>query len=181
MFVITDQHLSTLSFLLTIISLIFVILTIWQNNKMLEEASRPNITIFFDSIVTTERNNFFVLKNFGATSGTITKFVFTDELSASTQKHTLLNEQFDCVKDMVLAPGQRVLFPYDVGILKSDYVRFEIEYKSNFSSKKYTETVNINVKNMNHIPIARLNDTVAKTKFESILLNLLQDMSEKNL
>ncbi len=181
MFLIPDKYLSTLSFVLSVISIISVVVTIRQNNKILEEANRPYITIFFDSIVTTSRNNFFVLKNFGSTSGTITKFIFTDELSTSFQGHALLNEQFDCIKGMVLAPGQRILLPYDVGVLKTDSIRFEITYQSNFSSKIYTETLNIDVKKRNHMPVSRLKKESAEENFESVLINILNDMSEKNL
>lgn len=178
--VIVNIALSILSFLLAAISIVFVALTLKQNNKVLEEANRPNITIFFDSITSTSRTNYFVIKNFGNSSGTINKFTFPDELKTSPQPHKLFNEQFDCIDGMTLAPGQSKLFPYDVSVLKSA-LRFEIAYTSNFRKKPYIETVYIDTKKMAHIPISRPSESAIDKKPMHSLVTTLHDLVEKQI
>ena len=177
---IVNIVLSVLSFLLAAISIIFVALTLKQNNKILEEANRPNITVFFDSITSTKRTNYFVIKNFGSSAGTIKKFIFPDELKTSPQTHKLFNEQFDCVEGMTLAPGQSKLFPYDVSLLKNS-VHFEITYTSNFSKKEYTETVDIDTQKMAHIPISRPSVSATEKQPMHNLVTTLHDLVEKQI
>ena len=50
------------SFVLAAVSVITVIITLLQNNKMLKESTRPYITIYIDSITICEQTSFFVLK-----------------------------------------------------------------------------------------------------------------------
>ena len=48
------------SFVLAAVSVITVIITLLQNNKMLKESTRPYITIYIDSITICEQTSFFV-------------------------------------------------------------------------------------------------------------------------
>ena len=49
-------------------------IAIKQNNQMLEDSSRPYITLYLDSITICEQQSYFVLKNFGNTPACITDF-----------------------------------------------------------------------------------------------------------
>lgn len=62
---ISNIILSALSFLLAFISIVFVIVTLKQNNRMLEASSRPFISIYLETITICEQTTFFVIKNFG--------------------------------------------------------------------------------------------------------------------
>ena len=60
--------LSVLSFILAVISIVTVVITLRQNNKMIENSSRPYVCIYFDYIQCGEPTGYFVVKNFGASS-----------------------------------------------------------------------------------------------------------------
>lgn len=59
---ISNIILSALSFLLAFISIVFVIVTLKQNNRMLEASSRPYISIYLETITICEQTTFFMQK-----------------------------------------------------------------------------------------------------------------------
>ena len=127
--------------------------TIEQNNRMLEEASRPYITIYLDSFTICEQTSFFVLKNFGNSSATITRFEYSNCLKTHKQCHKLFNEQFEYVRELTLAPGQSKLFQYDVTELTDETLSFIIGYVH--ANRYYEENIILNTKNHIHIPVSR--------------------------
>ena len=178
--VIVNIILSVLSFALAVISIALVIITLRQNNKILEASNRPYITMYFESITTTKRVNYFVIKNFGNTSGTIKRFSYPAELKTSLQSHPLYNEQFDCIEGIALAPGQSKLFPYNVSIL-NEISHFEIVYISPFSDKEYTEIIDIDAKKMGHIPVERPGKPKTENCFHDSLITTLHEIAEKQI
>ena len=152
--------LSILSFILALISSITVIMTLYQNKKLikqnnqaLETSLRPYISIFLDNITICEQRTFFVFKNFGNSTATIKKFIYDEVLKSTDQGHELFSQQFDNVLNISLAPGQSKILYYDVTKLLVDELNFTIGYTS--SEKYYEETTKINVKNYAHIPVTR--------------------------
>lgn len=161
---ISSIVLSILSFLLAVLSIILVIITLRQNNKilsqnnrMMENTFRPYITIYMDSITLCEQSSFFILKNFGQSLGTITLFEYDPILktleSGQERADQLINEQYDFVKGLSLAPGQSKMLLCSVTKIPYDTLRFKIGYTS--SDKYYEETIALNVKNYAHIPVPR--------------------------
>lgn len=79
-----------------------------QNNRMLEDSTRPYITIYLDLITICEQASFFVLKNFGQSPGKIVLFEFDLILktleTGPTPGNQLINEQYSFVKGLTLAP-----------------------------------------------------------------------------
>lgn len=161
-----DITLSVLSFILAVISSVTVIATLLQNKKLikqnnqaLEVSLRPYISIFLDNITICEQSTFFVLKNFGNSTATITKFIYDEVLKATDQGHELFLQQFDNVLNITLSPGQSKILHYDVTKLPVDELNFTIGYTS--SEKYYEETTRINVKNYPHIPVPRPESHIA--------------------
>lgn len=177
---ISNIVLSILSFFLAVLSIVLVIITLRQNNKILEETNRPYITIFFDSITTNNRINYFVIKNFGNSAGHILEFKYSDELKTALQGHNLHNEQFDCAEGITLAPGQSKLFPYNVAPLTQP-VEFTIRYSSNFGRKEYSEFVIIDTKKLNHIPVERPKAPESEKIFQKNLVSAIHDLIEKQI
>lgn len=123
-----------------------------QNNKMLEESTRPYVSIYVESITLCEQSSFFVIKNFGNTPAYIDHFDYNPILKETKQKPSILNDQFDYIKGITLAPGQSKMLQYNVTGLPCDELSFTIGYSSD---KHYLETVKLNVKNYIHIPVTR--------------------------
>lgn len=126
-----------------------------QNANMLKESTRPYITIYLDAITICEQDSFFVLKNFGHSPGRITVFEYDPILRELEQdsNRLILNEQYDFVKGITLAPGQSKMLKCDVPKLPKDVLTFRIEYV--FCNDRYEELVELNVKNYIHVPVTR--------------------------
>ncbi len=138
----------------SIVAIVISIKSLRQNNKMIEASSRPYISIYVESITLCEQTSFFVIKNFGNTPAYINDFQYDPILKKTKQSKTsnAINEQFDYVKGITLAPGQSKMLEYDVTKLPCDELSFTIAYSSD---KHYCETFKLNVKNYIHIPVTR--------------------------
>lgn len=66
--------LCILSFILAVISVVTVVLTLKQNNRMIEESTRPCISVYTDEINTGNPFFYLIVKNFGKSPAYITKF-----------------------------------------------------------------------------------------------------------
>lgn len=152
-------------------------IAIKQNNQMLEDSSRPYITLYLDSITICEQQSYFVLKNFGNSPACITDFEYDPLLKVTSQEHKSLQEQFDFVKGLILAPGQSKLLIYDVTRLPIDTINFYIKYVNNGSV--YQERISMNVKHYIHIPVDRPDSEVQKG--DERLVNTLREMLERRL
>ena len=75
--------LSVLSFILTAISIVTVVITLRQNNKMIENSSRPYVCVYFDYMQCGEPTGYFVVKNFGASSAFIDSLTYNDVIQSS--------------------------------------------------------------------------------------------------
>lgn len=148
-----------------------------QNNRMLEESSRPYITIYLDAITLCEQSSYFVLKNFGHSPAVITKFEYDPALKQTQQPSKILQEQFDFVEHIVLAPGQAKLLQYDVTKLPSSIVTFKISYLAN--NTEYHETVTMNVKNFIHLPVSRPDSYIPKGNEREV--HTLREMLERTM
>lgn len=173
--IISNIILSSLSVALAIISIVFVIITlrqnkkiiqqtqesIEQNNRMIESSTRPYLSLYVDTITTCEQQSYFVLKNFGSTPATITDFEYDSILKETKQKNILMQNQFDFIRELMLSPGQKKLIFYDVTKLPHDTLTFKITYISP-ANLCYKETITLNVKNYIHIPVPRPDGCIPK-------------------
>lgn len=150
----TIQLLGIVSSLIaSIIAIVISLVSTRQNSKMIENASRPFISIYIDALTICEQTSFFVIKNFGASPARITRFIYDPILKETHQKNNLICNQFDYVENIVLAPGRSKLLEYDLPKLPVDDVHFHIEYS--FNNVSYSEDVTLNTKNYIHIPVTR--------------------------
>jgi len=190
--IISNIILSSLSFILAAISIVFVIITLRQNKKiiqqtqesieqsklMIESSTRPYLSLYIDSITTCEQQSFFILKNFGSTPATITEFEYEPILKETEQKHILMQNQFDFIRELTLSPGQKKLIYYDVTKLSCDTLTFKISYISP-SNLRYTETITLNVKNYIHFPVSRPNGHILAGNERQV--HTLREMLERTM
>lgn len=160
--IITSTLASIVAIVISLKSLKQAQITNKQNNQMLEENSRPYIAIFLDTITICEQSSFLVLKNFGKSSGHIILFEYDPVLrtaaDTSDQRHQLINEQYDFVQGLTLAPGQSKMMLCDVTRVPKDTVSFKIGYTCR--EKYYEESIDLNIKNYTHIPVPRPNSKI---------------------
>lgn len=129
--------LAIASFLLATISIVTVIITLLQNKKMIENSTRPYITVMYETITRpAELCRYIVLKNFGQTAAKITAM----ECTGDTNEAFLT--QFENVEGLTLAPSQRLLYFYGGPNTESvDVVSFKYSYQA--GRKIYHEDVTL--------------------------------------
>ena len=135
--------LSILSFALALLSIVFVYLTLRQNNKLLYANSRPYLSVYFAY----EENNtelFLCIKNCGNSSAIIHELTINPDISIMglSIQHIM--------KGSMLAPGQQVhfLIPQKKELLGGKDFDYRIQTKYtdiNISEIQLTEEYSINI------------------------------------
>lgn len=169
--------LCILSFALAVISVVTVIITLKQNNKMIENSTRPYIVIYGRITNFQEPQYYLVVKNMGQTGAEISEFSSNVDLlqfSYSNERRPLGH-----MEGTFLAPGQSIITNIDSIKMSEenvDNIIFNITYNSGV--KEYKEQYKV------HYEADRDNiQTRASTKDKElkIISYTLQDLVEKLL
>ncbi len=129
---IVDIVSTIASIVLSIIAIVISILTLVQNNKMIFESSKPNITIFSKVIDFTSPHTFLILKNFGNSGAIILDIKYDEALKTFLKK-----EPFQHMKNIFIAPNQSFIFPLEKPDNIDKPINFKVTYK--YLNKVYTE------------------------------------------
>ena len=102
---IVNIILCVLSFILAAISVVTVVITLRQNNKMIEESTRPVISVYTDEINAGNPFFYLIVKNFGKSPAYITKFEYDFDFKGC---YKIRNDRdyLEGLNNAVLAPGQ---------------------------------------------------------------------------
>ncbi|WP_455715350.1 hypothetical protein [Anaerosporobacter sp.] len=166
-----------IALILGIGSIIIAVITLRQNSKMIEESTKPVIAIYGESINPGDPIFYLVVKNFGQTSATITKFDYDYDFYTN---HGYLEESVsrDYLKDLItanLAPGQSKVCLINYKNINQP-VTFSIEYKT--ATNTYTDQMTVNLK----AGIAMLTKKINSTEGDLHTISYtLQEMLQKNL
>lgn len=127
--------LCILSFLLSVISVVSVVLTLRQNNKMIENSSRPYVQVY---PVYTNGLAYIIIKNFGSSSAVIDKLLCSHKFTREeTFGDDLGTDIFDNISGAFLSPNYSIRCPLMPVPVSHEKFAFEIQYHS--SCKKYSE------------------------------------------
>ncbi len=138
-----NLSLSILSFILAVISVVTVVITLRQNNKMIESSSRPYIVVYGDMTNFSDLQFYIILKNFGKSGAVIKKLTCDVDLSKYNYGITLT--PFERIENTMLAPNQNIVCSIDHQKLNKDDINvlnFSIEYE--FCGKSYNENYTVN-------------------------------------
>ena len=113
-----------------------------QNNKMIEEANRPTISIYFDYSHMGQPTGYFIIKNFGASAATILSISYSDSIKNHPNLANL-PAIFNSLIGNTIAPNQKILAPFKLYEYKGGLAVFDIVYKS--ITHTYTEHFVIDV------------------------------------
>lgn len=125
---IVNIILCVLSFILAAISVVTVVITLRQNNKMIEESTRPFISVYTDEINAGNPFFYLVIKNFGKSTAYITKFEYDFDFNGC---YKIRNDRdyLQQLNNAVLAPGQSRICTLDYQRIDRA-VTFTLEYHS---------------------------------------------------
>ena len=152
--------LSILSFILAATSVITVVITLRQNSKMIENSTRPYITIYFDYAQMGEATGYFVIKNFGASSAIIQSIQYSDSILQHPKLLSDLPAIFNGLVGNSIAPSQKYLAPFKLYEYSNEPAVFDITYTS--AGKKYHDHFVINVRNYGKLIKPRLANSSSK-------------------
>jgi len=162
------------SFLLAGLSIVFVVITVRQNNRMIKASTRAYVNV---QIVTSYDHAWFLWKNYGNSAAVITSFKVDVDLSkcAFTEQHT----PFENAVGTHLAPHESILSAFIGPLLFSSEkeITFEIGYKCNVG--EYLEKTTINLQSItDHFATRR---TVNTKNVDIETVKALQDIHEQLL
>lgn len=164
------------SLITSITAIAISVKTMLQNSKMIEESTRPYVSIYIGTTYFSSTITYLVMKNFGQSAATITKFSATPDLSFIAYDKEYV--PYSHIVGTHICPGESLRFPVNVTNLprEIDPIRIEFEYTS--KTNTYTENISINLAanfDMLHMR--------ANTKDEHLqtISFTLQDISEKML
>lgn len=169
--------LAVCSFLLAAISIIIVVLTLRQNNKMIESSTRPYISVYGSAVNFESPVYYLVVKNFGQTGALIINFECNYDLVKLSYNPKL--RPFEHLKKTFIAPGQSFVCGINIKAPGSDDIEsivFDIEYSS--GKKTYFESVALNFDSHAELILPRAATTGHELK---IISYALQSLVEKNL
>lgn len=164
------------SLLVSLVAIIISLITLRQNSKMIEESTRPYLSVYISHIYCTDCIDYLVLKNFGTSSAVITKFQCNTDLKigAYDSRHT----PFEHITGQNICPGEKFQTPlllYKICAC-TDTLSFLIEYSS--GKKTYTENITISLTSLADAPIMSANP---EDKELEAISRSLQDICEKML
>ncbi|WP_143322970.1 hypothetical protein [Clostridium sp. HBUAS56010] len=165
--------------LVGIASIIISVLTLMQNSKMIEESTRPVISIYGTTTnFGAEQRFYFVIKNFGQTPTTITKF-FSDYDFSFNQAYTSANDHdwLSNLNGAHLAPGQSKICALNYKNINKP-VTFTLEHKT--TSKTYNEQIKVDLKAGAAMLVWKSDAISEKDELRNISYTL-QEFIQKNL
>lgn len=172
-----NLSLTIFSLILATISIITVILTLKQNNKMIESSSRPYVAIYGDMTNFSNLQFYIIIKNFGK-SGAIIKNLSCD-IELSNYNYNTSITPFESIKNTMLAPNQNIVCSIDHRKLDKDGIEilnFVVEYE--FQRKNYKENYSVNYAAFKNNITTKIS---TKDKELKTISYTLQEMVEKDL
>lgn len=172
---IVNVILCVLSFLLAAISVVTVVITLRQNNKMIEESTRPVISVYTDEINAGNPFFYLIVRNFGKSPAYITKFEYDFDFKGC---YKIRNDRdyLEGLNNAVLAPGQSRICTLDYAKIDKE-VTFTLEYHSG-AKKVYSDKFTIDLKAGVSMPYGKVATEVKELRTISYTL---QEMLQKNL
>lgn len=161
----------------SLLAIIISIKTTIQNSKMIEENTRPYVTVYATSTNFSSPIVYLVMKNFGNSGATITKFECNAQLINFSYHSDM--EPFHEICGYFLSPNQKLVYPIhlrDKNHVPIPNLEINISYKS--GNKKYSEEVSIKFEPFLNEIHARVNNG---NNQERAISYTLQDMVEKML
>lgn len=172
---IVNIILCILSFILAVISVVTVIIILRQNNRMIEESTRPFISVYTDEINAGDPFFYLVVKNFGKSTAYITKFEYDFNFNGCYKTRND-RDYLQQLNNAVLAPGQSRICTLDYQRIDRA-VTFTLEYHSG-AKKTYSDKFTIDLKAGVSMPYGKV---ATEGKELRTISYALQEMLQKNL
>ena len=164
------------SLITSIVAIVISVKTLMQNNKMIEESSRPYVTISKEVIDINFPKEYLVLKNYGTSGAEILDITCNVPIDTLISASALKRDPFSYLIGTFIAPNQSFCPIFSSKNLDEDVLIFTIKYKT--EDKVYTTVSKIKVQQDHGISYSKslINgkelELIAKTLQEMIIQNL---------
>lgn len=160
----------------SIVAIAISVKTLKQNSKMIEESTRPYISMYLGTTYFSNTTMYLIMKNYGTSSAVITNFSCSYDLS-----HLAIDKEyvpFSHIVGSTLCPGESLLFPIDATCITEDMNSLNIQITYKTVQNTYIENSVINF--AAHFDIAHLRANSKDNHLQEISF-ALQDIAEKML
>ncbi|MCI8362278.1 MAG: hypothetical protein HFJ41_03970 [Clostridia bacterium] len=160
-------------FITSIVAIIISVKTLKQNSKMIEESTRPYITISKQVIAISTPKEYLVLKNYGPSGAEIIDINCNIPITTMISKDVFKRDPFGYLIGTFIAPGQAFCPVFSSKNIEEENIIFTIKYKS--ENKTYTTVSNIKTKQDHGILYTKNTskgqelDTISRTLQEMIV------------
>lgn len=123
----------------SIVAIAISYLTLHQNNKMIEESTRPNIQIYpvyLNGVV------YIIIKNFGASTATIDEVKCSHNFTKAEYFGDINGNEFGKLYGAIFCPGYSLRCPLAGHSVANETYNFQVSYHS--SQKKYFSEFSFN-------------------------------------
>ena len=119
----------------SIVAISVAIATLRQNNKMIEESTRPNIQIYPVYL-----NNllYIIIKNFGTSEAIIDEVTCDHQFTEEEYLGDITENGFDKLRGAIFCPGYALRCPLAAHSVPNETYNFKVSYHS-FKKKYYSE------------------------------------------
>ena len=173
---IINLVLTVATIILAATSIIIVIMGLKQNNKMLENATRPNINIYgTTTYYSKDKEYYFVIRNYGNSNGKILSISSNEDLSKFALEG--FSSPFSFMKGLTLAPNQSYSIILNNKVVKTfekEFIEITIEYEG--IEKVYKEKTSINIRYLQKNVVSKWDGDPIK-----IISGTIQDIANRNL
>ncbi len=131
------------SLVTSIVAIAISLKTLKQNSEMIEESTRPYISLYIGTTYFSDTTTYLIMKNFGQSSAIVTNFSASPDLSRFSYDDDYV--PFGHIVGSHICPGASIQFPIKVTGLPRDMepIIINLEYRS--PSKTYTEVISLNL------------------------------------
>lgn len=177
---IAELSISSIAVIISVVALIKTSIDnkkmIEANNKILEENSRPYISIYTETLIANRNHFYIVIRNFGNTNAFIKEFKIDEKTKEMIKIGN--KDYFSHLVNSQLAPGQSITHLVHTKIKDYDDEHisdFDITYSS--SHKTYTEKFKFNLTINSKMPSIGL----STADYDKQFIELYQDEIRKKL
>lgn len=160
------------SLITSIVAIAISLKTLKQNSLMIEDSTRPYISVYIGTTYFSSITVYLILKNFGSTSAVITKF--KADIDLTPYAYDIDRIPFSNIVGASLCPGEAIQYPVQLENAPDDmrFLNISIEYHS--STHRYSENICLNLS-------AHFDAVHIRSKSNQSASYALQDIAEKLL
>lgn len=160
------------SLITSIVAIVISVKTLRQNSKMIEESTRPYVSIYIGNTYFSTVNVYLIIKNFGSSSAVINGFETDIDLTPYAYDENRV--PFTNIIGTTLCPGESMQYPIKLENAPDSLKTLKISLKYRSDTHQYNEDICLNLS-------AHFDAVHLRANSDKSVSYALQDIAEKML